>query len=70
MVSIIVPVYNSENSILRCVSSLINQTYKEIEIILVNDGSIDKSEDICLSLCGRDSRIKYYLKEKIGRAHV
>lgn len=68
MVSIIVPVYNSEKSILRCVSSLINQTYKEIEIILVNDGSIDKSEEICLSLCDKDSRIKYYCKENGGVA--
>lgn len=68
MVSIIVPVYNSEKSILRCVSSLINQTYKEIEIILVNDGSIDKSEEICLSLCDKDSRIKYYCKENGGAA--
>lgn len=68
MVSIIVPVYNSEKSILRCVSSLINQTYKEIEIILVNDGSVDKSEEICLSLCDKDCRIKYYLKENGGAA--
>lgn len=68
MVSIIVPVYNSEKSIIRCVSSLINQTYNDIEIILVNDGSVDKSEDICLSLCGKDSRIKYYLKENGGAA--
>lgn len=68
MVSIIVPVYNSEKSILRCISSLIYQTYKEIEIILVNDGSIDKSEEICLSLCDKDSRIKYYCKENGGAA--
>lgn len=68
MVSIIIPIYNSEKSIIRCVSSLMNQTYHEIEIILVNDGSVDKSEDICLSLCGRDSRIKYYLKENGGAA--
>lgn len=38
MVSIIIPIYNSEKSIIRCVSSLMNQTYHEIEIILVNDG--------------------------------
>lgn len=68
MVSIIIPIYNSEKSIIRCVSSLMNQTYHEIEIILVNDGSVDKSEDICLSLCGRDSRIKYYCKENGGAA--
>lgn len=68
MVSIIIPIYNSEESIIRCVSSLMNQTYNDIEVILVNDGSVDKSEDICLSLCDKDSRIKYYLKENGGAA--
>lgn len=47
MVSIIVPVYNVENYIARCVESLINQTYKNIEIILIDDGSKDKSYEIC-----------------------
>ena len=47
IVSIIVPVYNVEKYIERCLDSLINQTYSNIEIILVNDGSTDDSEIIC-----------------------
>ena len=46
IVSIIVPVYNGEKYISRCLDSLINQTYSNLEIVLVNDGSIDKSKDI------------------------
>lgn len=47
LVSIIVPVYNNELSLIKCVMSLINQTYKNIEIILVDDGSQDSSGIIC-----------------------
>ena len=46
-ISIIVPVYNVELYLDRCIKSLVNQTYKNIEIILVNDGSTDKSGIIC-----------------------
>lgn len=45
-VSIIIPVYNSEKYIKRCIDSILNQTYKNLEIILINDGSVDKSIDI------------------------
>lgn len=57
MVSIIVPVYNAVNVINRCLDSIINQTYKEIEIILVNDGSTDKSYDILKKYQDKDRRI-------------
>lgn len=43
MISIIVPVYNSEKYIDRCLDSILNQTYKDLEIVLVNDGSNDQS---------------------------
>ncbi len=57
-ISIIVPIYNSELYIDECIKSLINQTYNNIEIILVNDGSIDKSFDICEEYQKTDNRIK------------
>ena len=56
-ISIIVPVYNAENTLERCVSALIGQTYQNIEIILVNDGSKDRSLEICQNFAERDSRI-------------
>jgi len=47
-VSIIVPVYNCEKYLKKCIESIINQTYKDLELILVDDGSTDNSYDICL----------------------
>lgn len=55
-ISIIVPVYNAEKILKECVDSLIKQTYSNIEIILVNDGSKDDSLRICKELAERDSR--------------
>lgn len=46
-VSIIIPVYNAELVIARCLDSVIAQTYKNIDVILINDGSLDNSEEIC-----------------------
>ena len=46
-VSIIIPIYNIEKYLSQCIESIINQTYKNLEIILVNDGSKDSSEFIC-----------------------
>ena len=46
MVSIIVPIYNSENYIDRCLKSILGQTYEDLEIVLVNDGSTDRSKEI------------------------
>ena len=57
LVSIIVPVYNLENYIKRCLNSIINQTYKNIEIIVVNDGSTDNSLNIIKELSDLDDRI-------------
>lgn len=58
LVSVIVPVYNVENYLARCVNSIINQTYKNIEIICVNDFSLDNSSTILKDLQDKDSRIK------------
>lgn len=65
-VSIIVPIYNVEKYLKRCVESLINQTYKNIEILLIDDGSTDNSGKICDELERTDNRIKVYHKENGG----
>jgi glycosyltransferase involved in cell wall biosynthesis len=57
MISIIVPIYNTEKYIERCINSIRNQTYSNIEIILVNDGSTDRSLEICNEMAARDKRI-------------
>lgn len=66
LISIIVPVYNGENYIERCVQSLLSQTYSEIEIILVNDGSKDNSDRVCKNLADKNSRILYVCQENSG----
>ena len=57
LVSIIVPVYNAEEYLGRCLDSIINQTYQDIEIVLVDDGSTDNSGEICEDYALKDSRI-------------
>lgn len=57
-VSIIIPAYNAENHINKCIFSVINQSYKNIEIILVNNGSTDNTLNICMQWAKKDSRIK------------
>lgn len=66
LVSIIVPVYNLENYIEKCIESLSNQTYGKIEIILVNDGSSDKCGEICEKWAEKDNRVKVIHKENGG----
>lgn len=65
-VSVIVPVYNVEKYIDKCMESLLNQTYKNIEIILINDGSTDNSGDICDKYRSLDSRVMVFHKENGG----
>ena len=66
LISIIVPIYNVEQYLTKCVESLINQTYKNIEIILVDDGSTDNSGIIADRLAKKDARIKIFHKENGG----
>lgn len=69
-VSVIVPVYNAETKLCRCVSSLVNQTLNQIEIILVNDGSTDSSKDICMEYAERFPFIKVINKENEGLGYT
>lgn len=65
-VSIVVPIYNVEMYLEKCIESLINQTYDNIEIILVDDGSTDNSHNICKNYAQKDNRIKLIHKENGG----
>ena len=65
-VSVIIPVYNVEQYLNRCIDSVLNQTYKDFEIILVDDGSTDKSGEICDVYAEKDSRITVIHKENGG----
>lgn len=65
-VSIIVPVYNAEDTISRCIDSILNQDYTDFELLLVNDGSKDSSGSICDKYAAGDSRIHVIHKENTG----
>ena len=65
-ISIIVPVYNAEKSICRCIESVLTQTMKNWELLLINDGSIDNSKEICSFYENKDSRIKLINKNNSG----
>lgn len=65
-VSIIVPVYNAEKTIERCINSVLNQTYADFELILLDDGSTDDSGQICDAFAGKDARIRVQHKENTG----
>ena len=65
-VSIIVPVYNAEHTISRCIESILNQKYTDFELLLVNDGSTDRSGAICDAYAARDSRVRVIHKENSG----
>ena len=66
LVSIIIPVYNVEAYLEECVNSVLHQSYKNLEIILVDDGSTDKSSQLCDSFCKTDSRIRVIHKSNGG----
>lgn len=66
LVSVIVPIFNKEQYLNRLIKSLVNQTYKEIEIILIDDGSRDNSKTVCEQFLSEDKRIKLYSQENSG----
>ena len=66
LISVIVPIYNVERYLKACVDSIVNQTYSNLEIILVDDGSPDKCPEICDEYAKRDKRIKVIHQENGG----
>lgn len=66
LISIIVPIYNVEDYIRQCFDSLLNQTYQNFEVLMINDGSPDNSASICQEYAARDSRFRYFEKENGG----
>ena len=67
-ISVIVPIYNVEKYLKKCIESIINQTYKNLEIILVDDGSTDDSGKICDEYASKDTRIKVIHKVNGGQS--
>lgn len=68
MISVVVPVYQVENYLHRCVDSILNQTYRDLEVILVDDGSPDDSSVICDEYAEKDSRVKVIHQKNAGAA--
>lgn len=65
-ISVIIPVYNKAPYLEKCLNSVINQTYKGLEILLINDGSTDNSLEICNNYCQKDDRIQLFDQENRG----
>ena len=66
LISIIIPIYNGDKYIRRCLESILSQSYDNYEVLMINDGSTDDTETICRSYSKRDSRFKYYKKANGG----
>lgn len=64
--SIVVPIYNAEKYLKKCIKSIIHQSFENFELILVDDGSTDSSSEICKKFESKDNRIKYFKKENGG----
>lgn len=69
-VSIIVPIYNTSEYLVKCVKSILGQSYQNLEIILINDGSTDNSLNICNMLASTDNRIRVINQENVGLAQT
>lgn len=65
-VSVLIPVYNASKFLEQCLESIVNQTYKDLQICLLNDGSSDDSESICKKFAERDNRIEYIYQQNRG----
>ena len=65
-VSVIIPVYNSEAFLRQCIQSVIRQTYQNMEVLIIDDGSTDQSREVCEQFCRKDGRIRLYRQENKG----
>jgi len=65
-ISVIIPVYNVESYLRKCLDSVVSQTYSDLEILLINDGSLDNCGEICDEYAAKDARIKVFHKENGG----
>ncbi len=65
-VSVIIPAYNSEKFLAKCIDSILNQTYSDFELLLINDGSTDTTANICENYLEKDSRVKVYHQQNSG----
>ena len=66
MVSIIIPIYNSERTLERCFGSISKQSYSDIEVLMINDGSTDNSDNICKNMEKKDARFHYFYQKNSG----
>ena len=66
LVSVVVPIYNREKTVEKCIKSILNQTYKNIELVLIDDGSTDDTFSVCKSYAEKDDRIKLFQKDNGG----
>lgn len=69
LISVIVPIYQAEQFLDKCISSIVHQSYRELEILLIDDGSSDSSPDICDTWAEADKRIRVIHKSNAGVAH-
>lgn len=70
MVSILIPVYNAEKFLVKCLDSVLCQTYSDLQIVLIDDGSMDSSWELCQEYADKDSRIEVYHQENKGVAET
>lgn len=70
LISVVVPAYNAERTIKRCLESILRQTYSNVEVLLINDGSKDSTEDICLKIAENDNRLKVVTIPNGGVSHA
>lgn len=70
LVSVVVPVYNTQDYLEECLDSILNQTYANLEIILVDDGSTDRAGQICDEYAKKDARVRVYHQENSGAARA